>query len=98
MQTETATSLSIVERYRAKPSAGGHGNPAYAAMVQAVDDSVGRILRRKHAWQRGHEERYDLTARARLWRHLTGDDRFDVDYYLTRLEHRASLLGSAEAR
>ncbi len=59
-------------------------------------DSVGRILRRKHSWQRGHEERYDLTARARLWRHLSGDERYDVDYYLTRLEHRAA-LGDAEA-
>lgn len=58
-------------------------------------DSVGRILRRKHDWQRGHEERYDLTARARLWRHLTGDPDFDVDYYLTRLELRASLSDRA---
>ena len=50
-------------------------------------------LRRMHPWQQGHEARYELVQRARLWRYLTGDDRYDVDYYLTRLEGRASLVG-----
>jgi hypothetical protein len=43
-------------------------------------------------WQQGHEARYELVQRARLWRYLSGDDRYDVDYYLTRLENRSSLL------
>lgn len=61
-------------------------------------DSVGRILRRRHPWQRGHEERYDLRQRALLWRYLSGDPRFDVDYYLTRVERRdGSRLGAQEA-
>ena len=60
-------------------------------------DSVGRILRGRQPWQRGHEERYDLTARARLWRYLTGDDRYDVDYYLTRVEGRGALRDGGEA-
>ena len=30
--------------------------------------------------------------RARLWRYLSGDDRYDVDFYFTRLEQRARLL------
>jgi hypothetical protein len=33
--------------------------------------------------------------RARLWRYLTGDETYDVDHYLTRLEGRAALLADA---
>ncbi len=44
-------------------------------------------------WQKGHEARLELVQRARLWRYLTGDDAYDVDYYLTRLEGRAVLAG-----
>lgn len=55
-------------------------------------DSVGRRLRRRHDWQRGHEERYDLRQRALLWRYLSGDTAFDVDYYLTRVEQRGALV------
>lgn len=60
--------------------------------------SVGRLLRRRHAWQRGHEERYDLRQRALLWRSLTGDPSFDVDYYLTRVERRVAVLAGTESR
>lgn len=34
---------SWTERFRSKPSAGGHRNPVYAAMIASVDESVGRI-------------------------------------------------------
>lgn len=33
-----------VARFRDKPAAGGHHDPTYAAMIAAVDDSVGRIV------------------------------------------------------
>lgn len=56
-------------------------------------DSVGHVLRQMQPWQQGHEARYELVQRARLWRHLSGDERYDVDYYLTRLEGRARLEG-----
>ncbi len=62
------------------------------------EQSVGRLLRRRHDWQRGHEERYDLRQRALLWRHISGDPSFDVDYYLTRVEQRAALGGDEPAR
>jgi arylsulfatase A-like enzyme len=34
----------LVERFKAKAAAGGHGNPVYAAMIASVDESVGRVL------------------------------------------------------
>lgn len=53
------------------------------------NDSVAHIFRRMHPWQQGHESRYEQMERARLWRYLSGDDTFDVDYYHTRIEGRA---------
>lgn len=34
----------LVERFKKKAPAGGHGNPTYAAMLYSVDESVGRIM------------------------------------------------------
>ena len=34
----------IVDLYRSKPSSGGHENPTYAAMIESLDQGVGRIL------------------------------------------------------
>ncbi len=34
----------LIEKYRRKPPAGGHKNPVYAAMIESLDQSVGRIL------------------------------------------------------
>ena len=34
----------ITERYRTKPPADGHENPTYAAMIESLDQGVGRIL------------------------------------------------------
>ena len=34
----------LMEKYEAKEPVGGHKNPGYAAMVEAVDEGVGRIL------------------------------------------------------
>ena len=34
----------LIEKYRAKPSAGGHSNPEYAAMVETLDTAVGVVL------------------------------------------------------
>lgn len=55
-------------------------------------DSVGNVLRKMQPWQQGHEARSELVQRARLWRYLTGDDSYDVDYYLTRFEQRGRLV------
>lgn len=34
----------LVKKYSDKPRVGGHGNPVYAAMIDSVDQSVGRIM------------------------------------------------------
>ena len=35
---------SLVAKFQAKPTVGGHNNPTYAAMIASVDESVGRVL------------------------------------------------------
>lgn len=54
-------------------------------------DSVAGILRHREPWMGEADHRLELANRATVWRHLTGDDRFDVDWYLTRIEARAAL-------
>jgi ectoine hydroxylase-related dioxygenase (phytanoyl-CoA dioxygenase family) len=49
------------------------------------DPAIARILQRDHGWY-GHEIRLEIVNRIRLWRQLTGDARFDIDYWLTRIE------------
>ena len=35
----------LVDRFKKKPTVGGHNNPTYAAMIQSVDESVGRVMK-----------------------------------------------------
>src|SRR4051812_21545333 len=34
----------LIEKFKAKSAVGGHKNPTYAAMINSVDDSVGRVV------------------------------------------------------
>jgi arylsulfatase A-like enzyme len=34
----------LIERFKARPPAGGHRDPTYAAMIASVDESVGRVV------------------------------------------------------
>ncbi len=34
----------LVEKYRKKPVVNGHNNPTYAAMIESMDQSVGRVM------------------------------------------------------
>ncbi len=54
-------------------------------------DSVANTFRTMQPWQKGHEARYEQMERARLWRYLSGDEQFDVDFYHTRIEFRAGV-------
>lgn len=53
---------------------------------------VAAELRRSELWYEPSVHRLETVQRARLWRYLTGDEAFDVDWYLTRTERRASLV------
>lgn len=48
-------------------------------------------LRHREPWMSEGEHRLELVARTRLWRHLTGDESFDIDWYRTRIEGRLAL-------
>ncbi len=70
-----------------------HNDPSDHTFATMRFDSVAHVLRGMQPWQQGHEARLELVQRARLWRYLSGDDAYDADYYLTRLEQRAALHG-----
>lgn len=53
--------------------------------------SVAAALRGSEGWYEPSVHRLETVQRALLWRYLTGDDAFDVDWYLTRTERRAAL-------
>lgn len=54
-------------------------------------DSVGTVLRQREWWLGEADFRLELANRARPSRYLTGDEGYDVDWYLTRTEGRAAL-------
>lgn len=58
---------------------------------------VASELRRNEPWYEPSVHRLETVQRARLWRHLTGDPAFDVDWYLTRTERRAALATAGGA-
>lgn len=60
----------------------------FARMQQ---DSVAQTFRAWHPWMGISDYRNEQIQRAKLWRYLTGDATYDVDYYLTRVEQRAGL-------
>ena len=69
--------------------------PSDHVFATMADDTVAHIFRRWHPWHGVTDYRNDQMARARLWRYLSGDPTYDVDYYLTRLEGRSALKAPA---
>jgi hypothetical protein len=53
----------------------------------ANDDPIAAILTRPEPWFEADTGRLEYLNRIRLWRHLLGDDHFDADYWLTRVEN-----------
>ena len=53
---------------------------------------VASELRRSEPWYEPSVNRLETVQRSTLWRYLTGDPDFDVDWYLTRTERRATLV------
>jgi len=63
----------------------------------AEGDTVANHLRKMQAWSFDGEYRIETMERVRLWRYLSDDPAFDVDWYRTRIEGRAALVGGADA-
>ena len=53
----------------------------------ARDNGVQDILSRREPWFEAASGRLEIVNRIKLWRFLTGDDDFDVHYWLGRLEN-----------
>ncbi len=51
------------------------------------DGSVQDILSRLEPWFEAASGRLEIVNRVKLWRFLTGDESFDVNYWLSRLEN-----------
>ena len=51
------------------------------------DGGVQDILGRQEPWFEAASGRLEIVNRVKLWRFLTGDETFDVHYWLTRLEN-----------
>ena len=66
--------------------------PSDHFFAQMQPDSVGNTFRSMQPWMSITDYRNEQVQRAKLWRYLTGDDTYDVDHYLTRLEGRAALV------
>ncbi len=63
-------------------------------------DGVRRELTQQFGWTNANEGRLELVNRAKLWRTLTGDENFDIDYYLTRETLRPQFIapGATDVR
>lgn len=55
--------------------------------TNAVED-IQTILARRESWFEDATGRLEIINRIKLWRFLTGDENFDVHYWLTRLENK----------
>ncbi len=60
--------------------------------------TIASILRSKEDWYGTADHRHEIVKRALLWRYLSGDPHFDVDWYLTRSEKRAELVSTVGPR
>jgi Phytanoyl-CoA dioxygenase (PhyH) len=56
---------------------------------EAVRRQVLEVLRTREPWYEASTGRLDLVNRAALWRHLSGQPDFDLDYWFGRLENAA---------
>ena len=66
--------------------------PSDHVFARIMPDSVAAVLRAWQPWLGVTEQRNEQVQRARLWRYLSGDETYDVDHYLTRLEGRGALV------
>jgi len=65
--------------------------------AQFDQSKVAWTLRHREPWMGEADFRLELLNRAKLWRYLTGDNGYDIDWYLTRIEGHQD-LDHAEGR
>lgn len=74
------------------PAAGTNQHKAiFTKDTNAVMD-VQTILSRQEPWFEDASGRLEIVNRIKMWRHLSGDDTFDVHYWLSRLENQPQNL------
>jgi hypothetical protein len=52
-----------------------------------TDPQVPGILMRNHKWY-GNDDRLEYAQRIKFWRFLLDDDKWDAQYWLTRVENK----------
>ena len=60
--------------------------PIFWATSARADDDLHSILCEMQPWYEADTMRLEYVNRIRLFRYLLGDDSFDADYWLSRLE------------
>ena len=65
----------------------GQRRPIFHITQRSDPDDLQEILCEYQPWYEADTGRLELINRIRLWRYLTGDERFDADYWLGRLEN-----------
>lgn len=60
--------------------------PIFFVKEARRQDTVQDVLMRGHPWFEGDTGRIELIQRVKFWRRLLGDQSFDADYWVSRLE------------
>lgn len=68
-----------------------HNGPEDHSFATFGTDTAAAMFRRPAPWHELATGRLETVNRSRLWRYLTGDERFDADWYLSRTEGRTAL-------
>lgn len=63
-----------------------YNKPIFTRETNAIED-IQTILGRQEPWFEDAGGRLEVVNRVKMWRFLTGDNNFDVHYWLTRLEN-----------
>jgi hypothetical protein len=69
------------------PQDSNRQRPIFWSDPTAARDPVQVLLTTPEPWFEADVQRLEFINRARFWRRLTGDDDFDADYWLTRLDN-----------
>jgi len=61
----------------------------------SAEENLYTILGRREPWFEYPTGRLEIVNRTKFWRFLSGDDKFDAQYWLTRLENKPERLAAA---